>query len=199
MQAKNQNRSATYADLEALPADQMGQIVGGSLYASPRPPVSHTHATSALMGHVVGPFHLGMGGPGGWKILFRTALHLGGDVLVPDIAGWRLARWPSRLEGNGIAVAPDWVCDVLAPTTEVTERITKMAAYRRAGVAYRWLVNPVLHFVEIYEQTNGFWTRLDAVGGVDDLCAAPFDAITIPLAKIWLHPPTPDPSPTEDP
>lgn len=199
MDAALKRTGATYADIEALPPHVTGQIVDGELHTSPRPARGHGVAASRLGGIINTAFDLAMNGPGGWCIINEPELHLGDAVLVPDIAGWRIERWPSTAAGHGIQVAPDWICEVLSPSTEGFDRVIKMKAYARAGVSYAWLVHPTLHVVEIYEQTNGFWTRLDAVGGVDDLCAAPFDAITIPLAKIWLHPPTPDPSPAEDP
>lgn len=184
--------NATYADIEALPPHVTGQIVDGELYASPRPARTHAVAATRLGGVISTAFDLALNGPGGWCIVDEPELHLGAQVLVPDIAGWRLARWPGTEAGHGITVEPDWICEVLSPSTERFDRTAKLRAYARAGVSYAWLVHPTLHVVEIYEQTNGFWTRLDAVGGVDDLCAAPFDAITIPLAKIWLNPPAPD-------
>jgi len=49
--------------------------------------------TSTNAGSLIGgPYDLGHGGPGGWWILGEPELHLGGDVLVPDMAGWRRTR-----------------------------------------------------------------------------------------------------------
>ncbi len=92
-------RGADYGDLEAPPDRVVGEIVGGDLWASPRPGIPHGRAVSALEIELGGPFDRGRGGPGGWWILFEPELHLGRDVMVPDLAGWRrerLARIPRR-------------------------------------------------------------------------------------------------------
>ena len=79
--------NATYADLEALPPHLVGELVAGRLIASPRPSPRHARASSDLGGLLTPPFRFGRGGPGGWWILDEPELHLGQDVLVPDLAG----------------------------------------------------------------------------------------------------------------
>ena len=82
-------------------------------------------------------------------------LHLGTDVLVPDLAGWRTERaiWP---RGTAyIDVAPDWVCEVLSPSTEAFDRAEKMPAYAQYGVKHAWLVDPENQSLEVYELSAG--------------------------------------------
>src|SRR5688572_13466667 len=106
-------RPATYADLEALPANMIGQIVGGELYASPRPAAPHA-LTASIVGMDLGsPFQRRRGGPGGWWILDEPELHFGNDVVVPDLAGWRVERMPQVPRTAAIELAPDWLCEVL--------------------------------------------------------------------------------------
>src|SRR6185369_2221725 len=93
MVARSAKKVATYADLEALPANMVGEIVRGVLYANPRP--ASPHAAAASVGEELGPpFKRGKGGPGGWVILDEPELHLRGDILVPDLGGWRRERMP---------------------------------------------------------------------------------------------------------
>src|SRR6478609_6409596 len=87
-------KTATYADLEALPENLVGEIIDGELIASPRPAALHANASSVLTGELHGPFRRGIGGPGGWVILDEPELHLGANVIVPDLAGWRRERMP---------------------------------------------------------------------------------------------------------
>ena len=82
-------KPAVYEDLFKVPEPMVGEIVDGELYASPRPAAPHALATSALSFEIGGPFQGGRGGPGGWWILYEPELHLGSDILVPDLAGWR--------------------------------------------------------------------------------------------------------------
>ena len=59
------------------------------------------------------------GGPGGWIILDEPELHLGEDILVPDLGGWRLQTMHQITDAAYFEIAPDWVCEVLSsgPTT----------------------------------------------------------------------------------
>src|SRR4051794_21980557 len=88
-------RHATYEDLEQVPPNRVGELVNGEIVTSRRPAPPHARAASSLGGELYGPFDRGRGGPGGWIILNEPELHLHGDALVPDIAGWRRERMPA--------------------------------------------------------------------------------------------------------
>lgn len=180
---------ATYADIEALPPHVTGQIVDGTLIASPRPSPAHNQSASVLFLKVGATYDKSFDDQGGWIIRNEPELHLGDTVMVPDIAGWRLERWPGEITGNGIEVAPDWICEVLSPSTEVFDRGRKLRAYARFGVDHAWLVEPKAHYVEVFERQGAFWVQKLVAAGHDELCAAPFDALSIPLVKLWLNPP----------
>ena len=94
IKADTASRQATYQDVLDAPQHMVAEIVGGKLYTHPRPAFRHAIANSGL-GILVGwPFHFGRGGPGGWWIIDEPELHLGEDIVVPDIAGWRRQRMP---------------------------------------------------------------------------------------------------------
>src|SRR5688572_26942520 len=126
-------RNATYADLEALPDNVIGQIVDGELYASPRPAMPHAITASTMVMDLGSPFQRGRGGPGGWWIVAEPELHFGNDVVVPDLAGWRVERMPRPPMTPAIELAPDWLCEVLSPSTQVLDRGPKLRLYARVG------------------------------------------------------------------
>ena len=125
-------RKATYADLEAVPPHKVAELVDGKLYVSPRPAFPHARAAGRIYRQLDGPFDQGLGGPGGWLLLLKPELHLGEDVLVPDIAGWRRERMPKMPQVVGFTLAPDWVCEVLSPSTAKLDREKKMKVYAHA-------------------------------------------------------------------
>jgi hypothetical protein len=88
-------RPATYQDVLDAPPNMVAELVRGALHLHPRPASLHAFAESSLSDEIVSPFQKGRGGPGGWWIVFEPELHLGEDVLVPDLAGWRRERMPS--------------------------------------------------------------------------------------------------------
>ena len=183
-------RQARYDDLCALPENMVGEILGGELHATPRPAPRHARAYSSITGTLWGPFDHGRGGPGGWWIIDEPELHLGGDVIVPDIAGWRRSRMPTLPETAWFELAPDWVCEILSPSTANTDRAVKMPIYAREGVEHLWLVDPDARTLEAYHrQTDGHWLLLVTLKDDDGVRQPPFDAIEFPLSDLWADPP----------
>lgn len=182
-------KPATYADIEALPPHLTGQIIDGELFVSPRPAPAHARTVSTLGGLINVQFDVGLMGPGGWRILDEPEIHLDTAVLVPDIAGWRLENWTDQIQTAAIKTAPDWICEVLSPSTERFDRSRKLMTYGRLGIRHAWLVHPTRHFVEVYENRAGAWVLLTVEAGNSELRAAPFDAVGISLKAIWLNPP----------
>jgi Uma2 family endonuclease len=124
-------RQATYDDLLALPDNVVEEILDGELIASPRPAIPHARAGSVLGGVLGGPFDHGRGGPGGWWMLFGPEPHLGAAVLVPDLAEWRRPRLPALPVAAYFTLAPDWVCEILSPSTALLDRTRKLHVYAR--------------------------------------------------------------------
>ncbi|MDC0707808.1 Uma2 family endonuclease [Stigmatella sp. ncwal1] len=177
---------ATYEQLIALPENTVGQIIAGELIASPRPASDHATASSALGGELYGPFQRGRGGPGGWWIVDEPELHLGKDVLVPDLAGWRRARLPTIPRVPYFSLVPDWVCEVLSPSTAGLDRVRKKHVYAREGVEFVWLVDPIGRTLEVFQLRDGRWLELGAWSGEESIRAPPFDAISLELGALWL-------------
>jgi Uma2 family endonuclease len=176
---------ATYDDLVELPDHLVAEIVDGRLHASPRPAIPHTNAASLLGAILTPPFHQRMGGLGGWWILDEPELHLSGDVLVPDLGGWRLARMPKLPTTAAFSMAPDWVCEVASPSTERFDRVEKLPVYAREGVGHVWLVNPLQRTLEVFRRGESNWTLVVAHGGGGMIRVEPFDAIEWDLGRLW--------------
>ncbi|HSP80473.1 MAG TPA: Uma2 family endonuclease [Myxococcaceae bacterium] len=178
---------ATYEDLEKLPSHLTGELVGGELYASPRPSSRHILAATVLGAELGGPFGQGRGGPGGWLLLDEPELHLGRDVLVPDLAGWRRERMPEMPDTVGFTLAPDWVCEVLSPSTATLDRGRKMGVYAREGVKHLWLVDAEAQLLEVYRLEDGRWLLLGTHVGAETVRAEPFEALALELGVLWAR------------
>jgi Uma2 family endonuclease len=177
-------RRATYDDLLRVPDRLVAEIVDGELYATPRPASPHARATWAI-GQDLGSFDRQPKAPfqpGGWWILFAPELHLGQEVLVPDLAGWRRARMPVISNVAYFELAPDWVCEVVSPTTGHLDRVGKMPVYARVQVQHLWLVHPILRTLEVYRLDGGRWMVAATHGGSAVVRPEPFDAIEIDLS-----------------
>ncbi|MDG4551973.1 MAG: Uma2 family endonuclease [Candidatus Contendobacter sp.] len=176
---------ATYEDLFDLPDNVVGEIIHGQLITHPRPAPKHAVASSAIGDELISPFHKGRGGPGGWWILFEPELHLGPHILVPELAGWRRERMPDMPDIAYFTLPPDWVCEVLSPGTARGDRADKMPIYAAREIPFLWLVDPVLRTLEVFMLHEGHWL-LECVYKEDEqVSAAPFNAISFPLADLW--------------
>jgi Uma2 family endonuclease len=185
------NDPSVEAAFRAVPATMVAEIVDGELHTMPRPARPHANAASMLGGELHGPFRRGKGGPGGWVLLDEPEIHLGPkpDVVVPDLAGWRRERMQDALGPSDAPpyyeVTPDWVCEILSPSTEALDRGKKMRIYRREGVGHAWLVNPITRTLEVYRLETGRWVLLDTFEEDALVRAEPFEAIELSLAVLW--------------
>jgi Uma2 family endonuclease len=123
---KRLTKDATYADLCALPEHFVAEILGGELYAFPRPASPHAYA------------------------------------------------------------APDWLCEVLSPSTEAVDRRKKLAIYAAAGVGHVWLLNPLLQTLEILRLESQRWSLVVTHEADAKVRAEPFHEIELPLRALWL-------------
>lgn len=182
-------RQATYEDLLKVPDILIAEIVDGELVTSPRPAFPHAQVTSAV-NQDLGPFSRrpgGPGGPGGWWILFEPELHLGADILVPDLAGWRRERMPALVDEPYSTLAPDWVCEVVSPSTALLDRERKMPIYARERVSHLWLIHPSLKTLEGYRLEDQHWVVASSHVGTDSARVEPFEAVELDMSRWWLE------------
>ena len=178
-------RRATYQDVLDAPPHRVAEIVDGVLHTSPRPAMPHALATSSLGNDLAGPFQFGRGGPGGWWIIFEPELHLGEDILVPDLAGWRRERMPDFPDAAYSTLAPDWVCEVLSPSTRRLDLLGKRPIYAREGVGHMWVVDPKDRTLEAFELREGQWVLIATAKDDDPVQVRPFEAVTFSLGDLW--------------
>ncbi len=187
---------ATYADVLAAPEHMVAEVLDGELFLSPRPAPRHALASSQLGSLIGPPFALGRGGPGGWLILDEPELHLHGDIVVPDLAGWRVERMPRLPAEAYFTTAPDWVCEVLSPSTRRVDRRRKLPIYARNGVGHTWIVDPLERSLEVMSLHREHWLLVTIAGEDEHVRAEPFDAIELELALLWDHGAAAEPAPT---
>lgn len=191
-------RRATWDDLFGVPEGRNGEIVNGELRLLPRPAPPHSETASDLGGLLTPPFRFGRGGPGGWVIVDEPELSLLEDIRVPDLAGWRRERYERPTRGPYTAT-PDWICEVLSPSTAVTDRVEKLPLYARAGVPHVWLVDPLGFSVEAYQLAKEGYLLVLTARGRATLRIPPFDAVEIELGLLWGDRYDPDAPPPHDP
>jgi hypothetical protein len=179
--------TGTYSALGSFASNPVMEILDGELVTNCRPRMVQAFAASALLGTLGSPFMRGRGGPGGWVLLSEPELHLGGELLVPDLAGWRRERVPVLPDVTAMTVAPDWACEVLSKETEALDRGSKMLSYAREEVEHVWLVNPAERTLEVYRLEDECWSLLAVHQGSVIVRAEPFEAHELSLSALWAR------------
>jgi len=177
-----------YEKLEELPEGLNGEIIDGQLYTEPRPKPDHAIAASNLGADLIGPYSRGRNGPGGWWIIDEPEIHFArkSEVVVPDLAGWRRERLVTIFDDEYFTTFPDWVCEVLSPTTRSKDREIKMPLFARYRVPYVWLLDPKIYTLETYELRGAELVLTGTYGPASSPAAAPFDAVAFKLADLWM-------------
>ncbi len=176
---------ATHLDLEALPEGVKGEIIDGVLYTQPRPRFAHQSALAAITADLHGPFQRGRGGPGDWWILPEPGITLpGAPEFSPDIAGWRRKRMPEPPVSR-IDLVPDWICEILSPSTRQYDLTVKKRFYAKSGVPFIWYVDVESRTLQVSALEGGRWLELGAWREGEHVRAAPFDELELELGAWW--------------
>lgn len=189
--AQTSVKTATYADLEAVPPHLVAEILFGHLVTHPRPSPRHAVAASALGTRLGGRFQFGDGGPGGWIFMVEPELHLGPHVLVPDLAAWRREWLPTMPDTAYIETPPDWVCEVISPSTQAHDKGPKRRICAAHSVAHLWHLDPIAKLLEVFELRSQQWVLLDVFQDREEVQAAPFAAVPFSLGDLWPLDPVP--------
>lgn len=180
-------KSPSYEDLYSIPENMIGEIIDGELIVTPRPSGEHSNAAFALSAELGPPYRFGRGGPGGWIILFEPEIKCGENILVPDLAGWRKERFPGWPRENWFSTVPDWICEILSPSTARNDRIKKMYIYGGHQVQYLWLADPRDRTLEVFRLKAGEWVKLAGFAEDDRVRAEPFLEVEWELGNLWVE------------
>lgn len=202
MHAEVASRPVSYRDVLDAPANKTAEIVNGVFYLQAGAAPPHRMVADGLIEALRPPFQRARGGPGGWWIVGEPELYFGDRdyrTLVPDLAGWRREQLPALpRKWADLTVAPDWVCEILSPSTARLDRTEKRAIYAEAGIAHLWMADPVAQTLEIFELIDGRWTLIAVQGGNAEMTAAPFGTVPLTLADLWLPEEETDDDRTDD-
>ena len=182
---------ATAVDLEALEAsgEERREVVDGVVVEKASPSGVHANAQTALATILRVAFDRapGHGGrPGGWWLLVEARIQLERhSVFQPDVAGWRRERVATRPSETTIAVAPDWVCEVLSPSNASRDQVDKLRTYQRCGVGHYWIVDPRSETLTVYRHRAGEYVLALVAGRTERVRVEPFEAIEFPVGVLF--------------
>jgi len=181
-------KKAVYEDLNNIPENMIGEIIDGELIATPRPSTRHSNVAFVISGELAPPYRFGRGGgPGGWIILYEHEIMFGEHLLVPDLAGWKKERFPGVPKENWLSISPDWVCEILSPSTARIDKVRKMPIYAEHGVPYLWLIDPIAKTLEAFILKSDKWLLSATFAESDKTRVEPFHEIEMDLNNFWIE------------
>jgi Uma2 family endonuclease len=178
------------ARLEKEPDTVQAEIALGVYLMSPRPRAKH----GGVQGRLFAALHQRFGTPKGsappdWFFAIEPEIRSEKSFsrVVPDIAGWRRSTsgWPD-LEETPITLVPEWVAEVLSPSTAATDRGVKADAYGAMGVGWLWLVDPDTGRLEAFANQRGRMVPGPVFTRGQHLEADPFPDVSIPIDLILV-------------
>ncbi len=177
---------AGWHEILTAPEELKAEVLGGELILQPRPRPRHGRGQMALSASLGRPFDFGEGGPGGWWLVVEPDVAFGPhDIVSPDLVGWRRERLPELPQEGPVVVVPDWICEVISPSSIQRDRVLKADLYLRSGVPHYWLLDLPARLLEAYEARQGGWFRLGAWTPEDRAAVPPFEAIELELGRFF--------------
>lgn len=182
-------KPATIADFFAIPESvRFHELRDGQLIEKAAPAGEHGNAQAGIVGAIHAPFQRkrGSGGPGGWWIATEVEVLLEtGDIVRPDVLGWRRETCPARPIGTPVKARPDWVCEVVSPSNAKEDTVKKLRLYHRVAIPYYWIVDPRDSTLTVLRwSADGYVTVLRAESP-DVVRAEPFDAVVIAIGTLF--------------
>jgi hypothetical protein len=169
-----------------LPRGRIGQIINGKLHVSTSCDPAHAHTLAELSATLLAGSPLGDPVPPGWTFLTEVELLLPGEALViADIAGWRMPHDRLVALPSPIGVVPQWICEVLDPSTRALDLTHKRHHYALSGVTNLWIVDPTARVLEVYENVRGRWLLVGALSE-EETSASPFSRLRFDVGELWM-------------
>jgi Uma2 family endonuclease len=92
---------------------------------------------------------------------------------------------PRLPETAYFALPPDWVCEIISPSTASLDRVKKLRIYAREQVSHAWLIDPIARTLEVFGLSGGRWTVLATHAGAEVVRAEPFAEVDLDLSALW--------------
>lgn len=103
-------------------------------------------------------------------------------VVQPDLC---LICDPSKLDERGCNGAPDWIIEIISPSTAQTDTKDKLALYEEAAVSEYWVVFPNEQLIQQFVLKDQKYELLRVFTAADNATPALFPELSIPLSEVF--------------
>jgi Uma2 family endonuclease len=175
-----QERIYTSADYWNLPEGQRAELIDGKLYAMAPPNFTHQKISFSLARKIADYIDTNKGSCEVVPAPFAVNLDANDKTWVePDIS---VICDKTKITEKGCIGAPDWVIEVVSPSTQSRDYLKKLWLYQNTGVREYWIVNPIMKNVQVYtfdkdESSTQFSFN-------DDISVYIFDSLSIKISDL---------------
>lgn len=179
----------SYADYQRWPDDERWELIDGVAYCmSPAPTSAHQALAGKFYWRIAAFLHGKL--CRAFMAPFDVRLAEAGatddrivNVVQPDIVVYCDT---SKIDQRGGTAAPEWIIEVLSPSTAVRDQREKLALYERFGVEEYWLVHPGDRLLTIYRRDeSGLYGRAQLFDEEATVTAPSFPELNFPLTEIF--------------
>lgn len=142
----------TIEEIYALPEGKRAELIDGELYMMATLSTIHQLLVTELLVTIMNYIK---GKNGNCKVLTPIGVFLHNDdstYLEPDIT---VICEQEKLDNKGCHGAPDWVIEIVSPSSKKLDYVIKLAEYQKAGVREYWIVDPLKKIIMVYQLESG--------------------------------------------
>lgn len=171
-------------------SDERVELLEGRVVRKALPTAVHGRVQAGVAGALSGPYDRSPGGddaPGGWWLCVEVDILLKEAIVRPDIVGWRRDRLPGLPEAGELGLVterPEWVCEVLSPSTAYRDTGIKRELYHQHQVGHFWMVDPERRWLGAHRWTEAGYVECLVAHADQRVRAAPFEAVTLDLGAL---------------
>ena len=139
----------TIDDIFALPEGQRAELIDGQIYDMATPNRMHQTISFSIARTIADHIDAKNGGCEVYMAPFAVIIQ--NDIknyVEPDVC---VICDKNKLSDRGCEGAPDWIIEIVSPSSRKTDYIIKNTAYSRAGVREYWIVDPAKACTTVYD------------------------------------------------
>lgn len=148
MDALKKEDNYTIDDIYSLPEGQHAELIDGHIYYMAPPSRTHQRISLSLSRKIADYIDAHNGKCEIFQAPFAVFLNKDDiNYVEPDIS---VICDPSKLDEKGCHGAPDWIIEIVSPSSKSIDYFTKLFKYREAGVMEYWIIDPAKELVTTY-------------------------------------------------
>ncbi len=153
----------SYADYLAWPESERWQLLDGHAYSMAPPSLAHQRVVFELARQIGNQLEghpcQGFAAPVGVRLPAADEADAEiRTVFEPDLL---VVCDPGKLDARGVRGAPDFIIEVLSPSTAAFDLVDKRQRYERAGVGELWLIDPISGVLTVYRREGEQFAAAD--------------------------------------